>query len=300
MTIQTGVSPEAVRGDARHRLFVEGADDKQFDPTVIHELLRENGLAQIQVSAMGACDNVRSAAQALVREHPFYYFIIDRDDQRAEVVERTWSDFPDPQTHNLLIWHKRELENYFIDPSYLTRSRYLKSNIDEAKIREKVRDACNHRVFLDAANLTLLHLNREIGRPLGASFSNPDEFVNQEDGARRVSSFETLAQRAESVTEQLTSQSVVEVYDQFVSEISGNTRPLQYGQGSWLELMSGKEIFRIVAGACFCVKDQDGRVLQGQPQYFAIARDLLRLPLQQQPSDFQQVVHLLRRRVRPG
>ncbi len=42
---------------------------------------------------MGACDNVRSTAQALVREHPSYYFIIDRDDYPAAMVEKYWANF---------------------------------------------------------------------------------------------------------------------------------------------------------------------------------------------------------------
>jgi hypothetical protein len=105
-----------------HKVFVEGSNDEEIDPIVIKELLRINGLTQVQVLVMGGCDNVRSAAQALFHEHPSYYFLIDRDDQDAQTVENYWLNFPDPATHNLLIWRKRELENYFIDPSYLQNS----------------------------------------------------------------------------------------------------------------------------------------------------------------------------------
>lgn len=112
MKARTGGDASSVLQSAQHRVFVEGSNDEEIDPVVIRELLRANGLAQLDVKPMGHCDNVRSAAQALIRHHPTYYFLIDRDDQDQPTVDRSWSDFPNPETHNIIIWRKRELENY--------------------------------------------------------------------------------------------------------------------------------------------------------------------------------------------
>jgi hypothetical protein len=78
MQLQRISDPTQVNQSARHKLFVEGSDDEEIDPVVIKELLDSNDLTSIQVSIMGGCDNVRSAAQALVYEHSFYYFLISQ------------------------------------------------------------------------------------------------------------------------------------------------------------------------------------------------------------------------------
>jgi hypothetical protein len=73
--------------------------------------------------------------------------------------------------------------------------------------------------------------------------------------------------------------------------------PLQYGSGTWLEQMSGKEIFRSIANECFEVKNSSGQLLKGKEQNKVIAKALVRLPLEQQPEDFQKLVKLLKGRI---
>ncbi len=109
MKTRIGGDASSVLQSAKHTVFVEGSNDEEIDPVVIRELLRINDLAQIDVKPMGHCYNVRSAVQALIRHHPSYYFLIDRDDQEEDAAERSWSDFPNPDTHNVIIWRKREL-----------------------------------------------------------------------------------------------------------------------------------------------------------------------------------------------
>lgn len=86
-------------------------------------------------------------------------------------------------------------------------------------------------------------------------------------------------------------------YFEFIEELSGGTIPLQYGSGSWLERMSGKEIFRAIANQCFEVKDSQGNLVTGKEQNKIIAKGLVRLPLQEQPSDFQELIRLLKNKV---
>lgn len=118
MRVEDSVRPEQVRQSARHTLFVEGARDDAFDPTVLKRLF-----GMITVKALGPSHHIRAAAEAMYAHHPEHYFIIDRDFHDDTDVERTWSRFPDPEFSNLLMWRRRELENYFIEPAYLRRHR---------------------------------------------------------------------------------------------------------------------------------------------------------------------------------
>lgn len=295
MKIRRGGDATGVLQSAGHSIFVEGSSDEEIDPVVIKELLRVNGLTQVDVKPMGGCENVRSAAQALIRHHPSYYFLIDRDDQDQAAVERSWSDFPNPNTHNVIIWRKRELENYFIDPDYLMGSRFLK--VSEQELRQRILDECNRRLFLDGANLTLLARHRSVRPPFASHFANPDDFRTRSDGEKRLQETAALLDKETAVAATLSKSAVAVLYATFVDELSGGAIPLQYGVGSWLERMSGKEVFRCIAGTCFQVVAADKSTLQGKVQNKEIAKGLLALPIAQQPADFRQLVDLLRTRV---
>jgi hypothetical protein len=295
MKLQRGINATQVNQNARHKLFVEGKDNQEIDPIVIKELLDNNNLTAVGVSTMGACDNVRSAAQALIKEYPSYYFLIDRDDQNQENIDKSWQDFPNPDKYNMLIWHKRELENYFIDPGYINQSIYLKPGID---IQNSILDECNLRLFLDAANLTLYSISRELRRPLPIPhFKNPAEFKDKDAGILKLDGLSAMSEKQASVATVLEQDTVKNRYSEFIEELSGGIIPLRYGLGSWLERMSGKEIFRVLANQCFEVKDLEGNLVKGKEQNKIIAKELVKLPIQEQPQDFQNLVKLLHNKV---
>ena len=300
MKLQRGVDATQALQSASHKVFVEGSTDEEIDPIVISELLRINGLTQIEVRPMGSCDNVRSAAQTLIRHHPAYYFLIDRDDQQQDIVETSWKNFPNPDTHNMLIWHKRELENFFIDPDYIGKSLFLKSNISMRTLKQRIIKECNRRIFLDAANLTLAALKRRIRTQFAPDFSNPIQFKTEADGARVLEESPELEDKRNSFAQIFEKNEVNRIYSDFVLELSGGNLPLRYGSGTWLERMSGKEVFRFIAGSCFRVEAADGTILQGKLQNNEIAKELLKLPLEQQPNNFQLLVNLLKVRVKSG
>jgi len=296
MKFQRGGDATQVLQAAKHKLFVEGKDSQEIDPAVIHELLNNNDLTAIEVQPMGGCDNVRSAAQALIHQHPSYYFLIDRDDQDQATVDQSWVKFPDPTAFNMLIWRKRELENYFIDPDYIGKSSFLKPDID---VRQRILDVCCNRLFLDAANLTLLYLSRELRRPLAIGhFANPKLFKNENEGVLQLERLSGFTDKKSSVVAVLEKDFVKQKYSNFVNELSGGVYPLQYGAGTWLERMSGKEIFRVIANECFQVRNASNALLQGKEQNKQIAKELVSLPLAQQPSDFQYIINLLKIRIK--
>jgi len=296
MRLQRGGNATQINQDAQHKLFVEGKDSQEIDPIVIKELLDNNELTAVGVSTMGGCDHVRSAAQALIYEYPCYYFLIDRDEQIQETVDKSWQSFPNPDEYNMLIWHKRELENYFIDPDYLEKSSFLKP---EVNIRQHILDECNRWIFLDAANLTLYSISRKLPKFLPMPhFKNRNEFGNQNEGWIKLENLSTSINDIKtSVTTNLKTETINQLYLGFIEELSGGTIPLQYGSGAWLARMSGKQIFRTISNQCFLVLDLEGNIVKGKEQNKAIARELVKLPLQQQPEDFQQLVSLLKSKV---
>ncbi len=298
MRLQRNTNLDQINQNTQHKLFVEGKDNQAIDPIVIQELLKHNGLNAIEVQAMGECDNVRNAAQALIYQHSTYYFLIDRDDQELEKVEKSWESFPDINTHNLLVWHNRELENYFLNPEYICKSTYLKPNID---IKKRILDECNLRIFLDAANLTIYKINRELQQEPFKTirhFTDLTSFANKMNGENQLLEAFFTGDRINSLAGILGVENIKEIYSNFVEELSGGVFPLEYGAGNWLERMSGKEVFHIISNQCFEVKDASGNLLHGKEKNKQIAKQLVKLPIHEQPQDFQKLVEVLRNRIR--
>ncbi len=129
-------------------------------------------------------------------------------------------------------------------------------------------------------------------------FKNRDEFRDQNAGKLKLERLAlAIDDRKMSVTTVLEKDAVNQRYLEFIEELSGGTRPLQYGSGSWLERMSGKEIFRAIANQYFEVKSLQGQFVTGKEKNKIIAKELTRLPLEQQPADFQELVSLLKNKV---
>lgn len=175
MRVQTGPRPEEIRQSARHVLFVEGASDTAFDPVILRRLV-----PFVDARPMGPSSNIRAAADAMHRHHPDYYFLIDRDHHGDETVEKSWERFPDPEYSNILIWRKRELENYFLDAQYLAKSQFVVSTIDE--IEAVVLKLCQARLYLEAANRVVIALREEAKKKWIEVFPYSDEFLSK-DGA---------------------------------------------------------------------------------------------------------------------
>jgi hypothetical protein len=287
------------RQSARHKLFVEGSTDEEIDPAVIREFLTRNGLAQIEVVATGGSSNIRNAADALLREHPTYYFLTDRDAQDDARVEESWRNFPDLTKKNLLIWRKRELENYFIDPDYIKKSRWLKSNVSHQSLSNIILKEARRRLFMDAANLVLIELNAGVCAHFAKHFGEVAQFKTETRALTILTSYYQIADKLSEVKAQLEQGNIEAIFRRYVAELSGGQIPLQYGTGAWLERMSGKEIFNCIINTCFSVKDADGHEVTHKRKATEVAKDLLRQPIDEQPSDFVALLGLLQTRMQP-
>ena len=276
---------------ARHVLFVEGADEGSFDREVLDSLFED----RIEVRALAASYNVRSAAQVLAQEHSTYYFLIDRDCYDESFVNQCWKNFPDPEKDNLLVWRKRELENYFLDPTYLGQSRFVRREADlEACI---VKHARNY-VVLDAVNYVINGVRQTLKKTWITIPRNPAEFKSREDAIRFLSGCTEFVEKRAQINERTSHEWLTNRFDAVYEEMTGRQDPIRFGQGAWLARISGKRIFSSVVSECMLALDAQGNELTGKEAQIAIGKDLISQSLDIQPEDFRTLRRLILARAR--
>lgn len=290
--------PEAPLRRAGHILFVEGRAEKPehepFDRTALGVFLDD----LVRVEALGPSFHLRSAAEALHPFHPTYYFLIDRDHHDDAFVAQLWARFPDPATHNLLVWPRRELENYFLDPAYLLRSEQL--SVDEAALRTCIRDACQRRLYLDAANQVITECRESLKNRWITQFNKIEDCPTREAALIKLRDDPRFLAKREAFATCTTSDALTQRFLAVLEDFTGGHDPLEFGSGRWLERVRGKEVWPTVAARCFRIADARGRPLQGPRKQLELAKALLRHPLAEQPADLQQLRRLLAARVRAG
>ncbi|MBF0510325.1 MAG: hypothetical protein HQK57_15555 [Deltaproteobacteria bacterium] len=283
----TNVGPEAAFQSAGYVLFVEGHDQDSIDPTVLRELLR----GEIEVEPFGPSSNIKSAAEAFYRQHQTYCFLIDRDHYDDETVDQYWKAFPDSTTSNLLIWRRREMENYFLIPEYLARSAFI--SVSEDELRALILKCCNERLYLDCANQVIIGIREEHKNIWIKKYENLDGFRTKDAALSNLLENPALLGRKKYVGETVHPSELEKRFEQILYEMTGGKEPLEYDQGEWLKLLPGKEVFNVVGNQCFKVKDGQGRNLQGRDKIKEVAKELVRKPLIDQPNDFQELYRLI-------
>lgn len=296
--IERGVEPEEVKQGAKYTLFVEGKDGSAIDPRVLSRLLED--IAPIQVKPMGPSSHIRSVAEALHKHHPYYFFLVDRDHHSDQTVNDCWQKFPHEDTCNLLIWRRRELENYFLLPEYLVKSKWLRVSQDELKAL--IRETARSRIYLDAANMVIVACREEMKKKWIETFSNTSTagFRTREEALEKLLTKEGFVQKTQDVHEKLHKDFLSEMFNQTVLLLLGGNTELEYGQGKWLGMVSGKHIFPLIVNKCFQVRDANGQALQGVERLMEVVEDLLRLPVQEQPDDFQELHSLIAKQLQPA
>ena len=296
--VRTPVGPEEVRFDAGHVLFVEGRGDDAIDPTVLRVLLGN----QLRIEPLGASFSVTSVAEALHQFHPNYYFLVDRDHHDCDFVEQCWSNFPDAGTRNLLVWRRREIENYFLDPDYLARSKYL---VGEAPLlRERIRQRAQLRLYFDAANYVIVSVREALKQNRIQTFTDPEQFSTRDQALQALSDPHLSERYQDSVSQNLSNESIERVFLDTLSAMTGETTEtsprdqLRFGTGKWIEMMRGKKLLaEILSSNLFRVEDRDGNIVSGAQERNEITRDLLQQDESVQPPDFSELKRIIKIRV---
>lgn len=292
INVKTGIRPEEVRLQGQHVLFVEGRDQNSVDPKVLDALFSHG----LRIEPLGPSFSVRSVAEALHQYHPTYYFLIDRDHHEHDFVERCWTNFPDPGTHNLLVWRRREIENYFLEPQYLVRSKYCR--VSEEKLGEKILQFASQRLFLDAANHVVISIREELKRNWIEKFSNPDDFPTKEGALRKLKEANQFDQHRANVHDKVSVNEIEQRFSKFLDKMSGGQDKIGFGAGEWLDLIQGKKVLgQIVNSECFQVATTDGKTLMGREKLNEVVKELLQKDKAVQPQDFMTLKELIDNRI---
>lgn len=81
-------------------MFVEGQSGS------IDEIVISRVIDFIQVKAIDPSSHIKPASKAFENVHPAYFFVVDRDHQEDDGVDKTWKDF-EAGYSNLIIWRKK-------------------------------------------------------------------------------------------------------------------------------------------------------------------------------------------------
>ena len=292
INVTTGIRAEEVRQQGQHVLFVEGRDQDSVDPKVLNALF-SGGL---RIEPLGPSFSVRSVAEALHPHHPTYYFLIDRDHHEHDFVEGCWKNFPDPDTHNLLVWRRREIENYFLEPRYLFRSKYCR--VSEERLGKKILDFAKRRLFLDIANHVVISIREELKRNWIEKFRNPDDFPTRDDALLKLKEANEFDRHRTNVHNKVSAEEVERRFVDFLGRMTGGQDEIAFSVGEWLHLIQGKKVLaQVVNSACFQVTTTDKNTLMGREKLNEIVKDLLVKDAAVQPDDFMALKELIDKRV---
>ena len=287
-SVKTGISSEEVLH--QHVLFVEDNDANALDPTVLKELFDP----PLRIEPLGASFSVKSVAEALHPHHRKYYFLIDRDHHKIDFINHCWDNFPDSDTHNLLIWKRRELENYFLEPDYLVQSQFCQVKKDE--LEQQILQFANKRLFLDAANHVIVSIREELKENWIEKFSNPDEFSSKEIALEKLKRTNKFEQHRTNVSNKVSTEEVERRFCECLELMTRGQDQLDFGRGDWLDMVQGKKILtQVINSGSFQVRTSDGTALQGSEKLNETVKDLLRKD--EQPADFVELKCLITKRI---
>lgn len=287
--VTKGIRPEEVKQRSQHVLFVEGRGGDSFDSQIVGELF--DGM--IRIEPLGASYSVKSVAEALHPFHPTYYFLIDRDHHHDDdIVNNYWENFPDPDTHNLLIWKYREIENYFLEPDYLVYSDFLE--VSRRALEDKIRESCQQRLYLDAANHVIVSIREKLKRNWIQKFTNPADFRTRDQALTNLHGADEFETFRSDVATAIDQDEIARRFDDILNIMTNGAEPLEFGNGKWLEMTQGKKVFsQVINSNCFRVADSEGNLLQGKDKINQVAKNLLRKEIAKLPEDFRKLKTLV-------
>ena len=288
-------SSKAVLLGSKHVLFVEGKDDEAFDPVVLSEFLP----AEINVKALGPASSIRNVAYAFQHYHPNYYFLIDRDFHFLDAdVENHWKKFPSKETYNLLIWKRKEIENYFLDPQYLAKSEYCK--VSSEVLEKKILQLAEKRLNIDAANHVIVSVREKIKESSINKLPHKSCFLDKE--STRHGLLEELGKyiplNNKLIKDDLSADKITERFYETLKSMQEGSK-LKFNQGDWLQKIEGSKILTsIVDSSDFKVPSLEKGLLHGKEKTKEVIRKLLKNNILLQPEDFNALQNLINNKIK--
>lgn len=301
------VTPEDSRDvlqDAKYVLFVEGnRGGDSFDRDVLRALLE----GVITVKTLGASMEIEKTAKVLFEQHASYFFVIDRDHRTERYVESTWANFPDPAKHNLLIWRRKELENYFLDPEWLLQSEHIKPGTTVDAIAAWITAQAQERLCCNVADLIMSELIHNVRNfkhkslgivPISSAVLSLDEL---QAAIQSAPFFDTVRGLVDD--EQLSARLPVllrELWD----DLTGGADTLAWGVGAWRDRMSLKAVLTTTLDKFTVVHTRQGELLTGARANTRVCEALVKgalgdAPAHPLPEDLSELRDMINRRVVP-
>ena len=279
------IETDKVLFEDAHVLFVEGASDNSFDTNVLKLLFEK----RISVKPLGSSFHIESVAYALNEHHPTYYFLIDRDFHRDDdFVNRCWDTFPDQNTNNLIVWKKKEIENYFLDPHYLHSSNYCTVNQDE--LADIILNFSRQRLYLDVANYVVIGIREELKRNWIEKYTDLSKFQSKDAALNELKNSPEIQSRTSEVSDKVSFSEIEQRFNVCLTKMTNGMDEITFGSGAWSSMQSGKQIFtQIVSSPCFDVSTNDGQKLTGKDRIHPVIRDLLIKDESILPVDFVEL-----------
>lgn len=289
MKVISSIRADKISFGAGNVLFVEGKD-KSLDVTVLSRIL------PVSVKPLGASFALRGAAESFASVCPTYFFIIDRDHVDDAAVERHWKEFPKAETPNLLIWRKKELESYFLDPAFLIQSEWFDTRFGEEHIRRILTKAANGILYMSAANLVIEKVRETLKRKWIEQFTDARAFRNSETALRLLLGRPEFSGQQAKFADATRQDALRRDFSEVLEMLTGGREPLAWDCGRWLSLLPAKEMFAaVMQNACFKVKGKNGKLLTGEEKKRAIVESLVRED-KRLPKDFVALREILNAR----
>lgn len=274
--------PRDVLQDAKYVLFVEGdLGIDNFDREVLNALL--DGM--VEVKTLGASIEMEKAAKVLFDQHKSYFFVIDRDHRAERYVEGTWANFPDPSKHNLLIWRRKELESYFLEPQLLLQSEYIKPGTTADEIAAWITQQAQERLCCDVANLVMSELLHEVKGVKHSRFK-----PNQLPASTSLEGLQAAIQGApffsavrELVDDARLSARLPVLLRERWDDLTGGADALRWGVGTWRDRMSLKPVLSTTLDKFTVVHNTRGELVPGKRANVQVCKALVRQSLEMAP-----------------
>ena len=277
-------SSEVEQGSSRV-LFVEG------EANSLDYVLMSRVFTDVKVRAIGPSSNIKAAAKAFSNVHPSYFFVVDRDHQEDSFVEETWNKFKAGES-NLVIWRKKEIENYFLNPTMLCSSEFILEGVTEEHIRERIKAYAKANIYMFAANRVIIRLREELKHQWIELYDKKEDFPDKEAALYKLMHNDKIQNKPTEVKGLFST--IEALFESELGFMVGEDGDLQWGKGKWLELMPGKKILHELLNdtKLFIVSGNGGRKVEGNRKRQEILARLLSKP-ENWPDDFVQLKNII-------